>query len=129
MPEFNGIGDETESAPVARKGDPVSRRPAFQEVGFPGNKRLPVGDSFSLQFRNPGGDLGFVRPGAEVAFRLFRVRADDGALDGDLALEFLPKEDEGGVRIGIEVVPLVGSVVREEAEAPIVEPLEQHRAG
>jgi len=128
LPEFDGEGSDAESAPEVGEGDFAAFGPALEEFGLALGEGLAVGDGGALKFGDPGTDLGAVGAAAEVGFGFLAVGAGDRAADEDLAFEFLPEKDEGGVGIFGEVGGFAGAVVGEEAEAAIIEALEEDGA-
>ncbi len=128
LPEFNGDGGEAEAAPEVGEGDFAAFGPAMEEFGLALGEGLAVGDGGALEFGDPGTDLGAMGAAAEVGFGFLAVGAGDRAADEDLAFEFLPEKDEGGVGIFGEVDGFAGAVVGEEAEAMVVEALEEDGA-
>ena len=79
--------------------------------------------------RGPGAKTASLGPGMEVDITFFGRNLLNYSFHAHLPLELLPEEDEGCMRVCIQVISLCAIVVGEEDEAFIVHSFEQHYAG
>lgn len=76
-----------------------------------------------------GAEAGLVGAGLEVFLAFGGGYGLDMAMDADLAVQFLPVEDEGGTGVRGQFPALAAEVIGEEDEAVRIEAFEQDHAG
>src|SRR5205823_2965058 len=113
LPELHTGRREAVPAPVRRcrylTGEPpLGRRPRLLQGG-------PVGDALGLG-AGPGAELGTARPDREIVLGLRARGALDRAGDDHLPVQRVPREDQAGVRVGVQLPALARLVVGEEHE-------------
>src|SRR5271166_3563645 len=124
LPELDGRGDDAVSAPVLGAGNLAvgileleGTNACFQD--------LAIGNHLALA-RCPGAQPRAGRAALEVGVGFLDRGPHDRPFDPNLPLQIVPVENQGRVRVGIELAALAALVVREEDEALLVIPAQQY---
>ncbi len=123
LPELDRVGHEAVAAPVRRARRVVAV--AFADGLFPRFERRAAVDHGALVGR-PCADARAERARREIAVAFFRTGFLDPAFDAHLAFELDPVEQQRGLRMHGEIVPLAAFVIGEKDEPALVDALDEH---
>src|SRR4051794_3495293 len=126
LPELDRGRLEEVAAPVLGSRD-LPAGEAGSDVGDAPLELGPRGDRLALR-RGPRGDLAPARAGGEVGVALLGRQAADRAGRAHRAVLLEPAPRERRPAAAVEVARLRADVAREEAEAALVDPAQQHEA-
>ena len=123
LPEFDGFRDDAESAPEVWLGDRTLGEALFEL--FVAGQEVVAGGDFGALVRDPGADAASAGTTVEVGRGFLDGEFFNRANDFDLALEVNPGKEEGGARIGGEVLAFAAGVVGEKYKSAIIQILQQ----
>ena len=127
LPELDLVGDDQIPAPVLRSRDRIGAEALARPLESLLEHRA-VGDRLALRAR-PGAELRLRWARRKVGVRLPGVERLDRAADPNLAVELAPVKDQRRARALLELPALGRVAVGEEAEAALIDALEQDHAG
>ena len=127
LPKFDRMGGNSKTAPMGWCGNRFVAELCFHltKIRLQGS---PIGHGGALR-GGPGSQLAAPGAGLEIGFGFFpRSSADLTGYD-DLSFEGEPGEEEGGARVGGQMLTLGALVVGEEYESPLIDPFQESGAG